>query len=101
MKHALQNSIIHDQGGKTLMSPKVTFGFLEDLPFLLPFTIPLFYCPVAQRHNATESNMSLLGAFKKKKKATGSFVTCVCPSICAWAGNNSDPNARISMKCDI
>ena len=56
------------------MSPKAVFGFLEILPFLQPFTIPLLYCPIALRRNAAESNMSLLGAFSKLRKATSSFV---------------------------
>ena len=83
------------------MSPKAMFGFLEILLFLEPFTILLLHCPTELRHIAAENNMSCLDSFAKLRKATSSFVTSVCLSICASKWNNSDPTVRISVKSDM
>jgi hypothetical protein len=47
------------------------------------------YCAVAQN-----SIPLFFGAFAKLRKATVSFVTSVCPSVC----NNWAPTGRIFMK---
>jgi hypothetical protein len=45
-----------------------------------------------------ESEKRFLGAFAELRKATVSFVTSFCPSICLSAWNNTAPSGRIFMK---
>jgi len=47
------------------------------------------------------AHLMLLGSFAKLRKATISFVMCICLSVRPSEWNNSAPTGRIFMKFDI
>ena len=85
------------------MGPTACMDFWKREKFLAPAEIRTpDHQPVYKKRSITvHTQLYLLGAFAKFRKAAITFVISACPSLCPSARNNSAPSRRIFKKFDV